>query len=593
MPSASILRPLILGPSFWVRARSRWPRHTSFSLGSPSHASRYVALGPLPKLASRTAGRVTGLLCNGSLRLRRSTAVCSTDRDNDVTGVGRPSRPSAGPGPRTVIFDGRLWVTPMAVSARLAAARRLRECDSGRRAAVAPGDRPGQYPQGGPQRPFRYHGEDPGCLPGRVDGRPVVVRGHERAAGDGLEHIAVDVADLRADLAEDRPRDLMVGHQGHDGDGYVIAAHRVVVQRLAIHMNDEAVPDGAHGLAGGVHQHPGAIDRHVSLRVAQYPEDRRWVRRDRPLDLQPLARHLLILPVGLSWFRRRRPGMSPAATVCAEAGPLTKRRCGWRRRPVMGFEHILVERSGEFATVTMNRPDRRNALSLRHMRELITAFRDIGDSDALGIVLAGNGPVFSAGHDFADVADADLSAVRSLLVTCTELMTLMQQVPQPVVARVHGLATAAGCQLVATADLAVASENAGFAAPGGKGGWFCHTPMVAIARNVGRKRAAELALSGDVIDARTALDWGLVNRVVPAAQLDSAVRDLLDRVTRGSADSKGIGKQALYAQIDLDQPKAYAYAIEVMAATSQLPDAREGMRAFLEKRKPNWDRGRP
>src|SRR5487761_114818 len=230
----------------------------------------------------------------------------------------------------------------------------------------------------------------------------------------------------------------------------------------------------------------------------------------------------------------------------------------------MEFEHILVQRSGDFATVTMNRPQRRNALSLEHMRELIAAFRDLGGSHVLGIVLAGNGPVFSAGHDFADVAGADLPAVRSLLLTCTELMTLMQQVPQPVVARVHGLATAAGCQLVASADLAVASEDAGFAAPGGKGGWFCHTPMVAVARNIGRKRAAELALSGD----------------------------LIERVTRGSAESKGIGKQALYAQIDLDQRKAYAYAVEVMAATSQLPDAQEGIRAFLEKRKPNWRRGR-
>jgi len=257
----------------------------------------------------------------------------------------------------------------------------------------------------------------------------------------------------------------------------------------------------------------------------------------------------------------------------------------------MGYEHILVERSGDFATITMNRPQRRNALSLEHMRELITAFGEAGNSDARGIVLAGNGPVFSAGHDFADMAGADLPFMRSLLTTCTDLMTLIQHVPQPVVARVHSLATAAGCQLVATADLAVASEDAGFATPGGKGGWFCHTPMVAVARNVGRKRAAELAMSGDVIDAATALDWGLVNRVVPAAQLDSAVRDLLERVTRGSAASKGIGKQALYAQIDLDQPKAYAYAIEVMAATSQTPDAQEGMKAFLEKRKPVWDRG--
>jgi enoyl-CoA hydratase/carnithine racemase len=256
----------------------------------------------------------------------------------------------------------------------------------------------------------------------------------------------------------------------------------------------------------------------------------------------------------------------------------------------MGFEHILVERSGAFATITMNRPQRRNALSLLLMRELISAFNRIGDSDAAGIVLAGNGPVFSAGHDFADLAEAEVLAVRSLLVTCTELMTLMQQVPQPVVARVHGLATAAGCQLVATADLAVASENAGFATPGGKGGWFCHTPMVAVARNIGRKRAMEMAMSGDVIDARTALEWGLVNSVVPTEHLDTAVHDLLERVTQGSTDSKGIGKQAFYAQIGMDQPQAYTYAIEVMTATSQLPDAREGMRAFLEKRKPEWRR---
>src|SRR6266700_2832201 len=165
----------------------------------------------------------------------------------------------------------------------------------------------------------------------------------------------------------------------------------------------------------------------------------------------------------------------------------------------MGFEHIGVERSGDFATVTMNRPQRRNALSLEHMRELLTAFGELGSSDVLGIVVAGNGPVFSSGHDLSEVAEADLAAIRSLLATCTELMTLMQQVPQPVVARVHGLATAAGCQLVASADLAVASDEAGFATPGGKGGWFCHTPMVAVARNVGRKRAAEMALSGDVI----------------------------------------------------------------------------------------------
>ncbi len=259
----------------------------------------------------------------------------------------------------------------------------------------------------------------------------------------------------------------------------------------------------------------------------------------------------------------------------------------------MTYDHVLVSREGPHVTITMNRPQQRNALSLQHLQELTTAFEEVAASDATGIVLAANGPVFSAGHDFRDVGGKTLEEVTFLVQTCADLMQLIQRVPQVVVAKVHALATAAGAQLVASCDLAVAADTAGFAAPGGKAGWFCHTPMVAIARNVGRKRAAEMALSGDVIDARTALEWGLVNRVVPAGQLDSAVQDLLERVTLGSAESKGIGKQALYAQIDLDQPKAYAYAIEVMAATSQLPDAREGMRAFLDKRKPQWRHGRP
>ena len=240
----------------------------------------------------------------------------------------------------------------------------------------------------------------------------------------------------------------------------------------------------------------------------------------------------------------------------------------------------------------MNRPQRRNALSLAHMRELIAAFREIGDSDAVGVVLAGHGPVFCSGHDLAEVAGTDLPAIRSLLGTCTELMTLMQQVPQPVVARVHGLATAAGSSWSPAPTSPWRVRMPGSPRPAARAAGSATRPMVAVARNVGRKRAMELAMSGDVIDARTALDWGLVNQVVPAGQLDSAVQDLLERVTRGSAESKGIGKQALYAQIDLDQPKAYAYAVEVMASTSQLPDAREWTRAFLEKRKPRWLRGR-
>src|SRR3954469_6998666 len=217
------------------------------------------------------------------------------------------------------------------------------------------------------------------------------------------------------------------------------------------------------------------------------------------------------------------------------------------------LENVLVDRANEFVTITMNRPQRRNALSLAHLRDLIAAFTEVGHSDATGVILAGNGPVFSAGHDFADVSGADLAGVRVLLDTCLELMNLIQTVPQVVLARVHGLATAAGCQLVATCDLAVAAQSAAFAAPGGKGGWFCHTPMVAIARNVGRKRAAELALTGDTISADQALDWGLVNRVVPDGELDGAVHELLTRATRGSRASKALGKTTMYEQMSLGQ----------------------------------------
>jgi enoyl-CoA hydratase/carnithine racemase len=164
----------------------------------------------------------------------------------------------------------------------------------------------------------------------------------------------------------------------------------------------------------------------------------------------------------------------------------------------------------------------------------------------------------------------------------------VQVIPQPVVARVHALATAAGCQLVATCDLAVASEDAAFAIPGGKGGLFCHTPLVAVARNVGRKRALEMAMTGDPIDARTAAEWGLVNRVVAPDRLEQTTWELITRATRGSSLSKALGKQGFYAQIDLDQAQAYAHTIELMAATSQTADAQEGFRAFLEKRPPHF-----
>jgi enoyl-CoA hydratase/carnithine racemase len=251
---------------------------------------------------------------------------------------------------------------------------------------------------------------------------------------------------------------------------------------------------------------------------------------------------------------------------------------------------LSLDEPGGFATVTLNNPGKRNALSHVMMKALIVALQEAGDSSARGIILAANGPVFSAGHDFADMAGKDLGYLRKLLQTCTELMTLVQEVPQPVVAKVHALATAAGCQLVASCDLAVAANTAGFALPGGKGGLFCTTPLVAVARNVGRKRALELSMTGDPIDATTAAEWGLINYAVDPTTLDSFTYDFLKRCTRGSSFAKGMGKAAFYAQVDLDQPKAYSYAIEVMAANAVTTDGQEGIASFLEKRHPIWQK---
>ena len=252
------------------------------------------------------------------------------------------------------------------------------------------------------------------------------------------------------------------------------------------------------------------------------------------------------------------------------------------------YEHLRVERSGDTVTITMARAARRNALSEDALRELLAAFTETGRGDAKAIVLAADGPVFSAGHDFADVAARDVDGVRDLLRLCTAVMQAIESVPQVVVARVHALATAAGCQLVASCDLAVAAESAGFALPGGKGGWFCHTPAVPVARSIGRKRLMEMALSGDVVDATTAADWGLVNYAVPDAELDVAVAELVARTTRGSASAKALGKRTLYAQLDRPERDAYAVALEVMAGASQSDAAKEGMAAFLEKRPAVW-----
>jgi len=253
------------------------------------------------------------------------------------------------------------------------------------------------------------------------------------------------------------------------------------------------------------------------------------------------------------------------------------------------YQHLKFERQGAVAVVTLNRPNRRNALSLGLMAEFINCLSDIGrDREIHAVILAAAGSVFCAGHDLAEMVGKNINDYRLIFDTCTDLMTKIQSIPQPVIAEVQGTATAAGCQLVATCDLAIASEKAAFGTPGVKLGLFCTTPMVALSRAVGRKRALQMLLSGEMIDAATAADWGLVNRVVPANVLTEETRKLAEKVASASPLTIGLGKNAFYAQIDLDQPKAYAYAKEVMSMNSLALDAQEGMTAFLEKRPACW-----
>jgi enoyl-CoA hydratase/carnithine racemase len=255
----------------------------------------------------------------------------------------------------------------------------------------------------------------------------------------------------------------------------------------------------------------------------------------------------------------------------------------------MTYDSILIERDAPVATITMNRPEKRNALSSEMMRELNDALRALSaEPDVRAIVLAANGPAFSAGHDLRELVDGDINRYRAVFDLCTELMETIQAIPQPVIARVHRIATAAGCQLVATCDLAVAAEEATFGTPGVKIGLFCTTPMVALSRAIGRKRALQMLMTGKPISAETAADWGLVNTVVPADELVSATRDLALSIASASSLTVALGKQAFYTQIDLDQPKAYAYAKEVMSMNAMAADAQEGMCAFLDKRQPAW-----
>jgi enoyl-CoA hydratase/carnithine racemase len=259
------------------------------------------------------------------------------------------------------------------------------------------------------------------------------------------------------------------------------------------------------------------------------------------------------------------------------------------RLPTAGTEQVRLERDGSTARVTLNRPDRYNALSLELMRELRAVLADLEhDAGTLVIVLAGAGRGFSAGHDLSEMIDRDEAFYSELFAECTRLMQSVRALPQPVIARVHGVATAAGCQLVAACDLAVADSGARFGTPGVRIGLFCSTPMVPLSRAIGRKRALQMLLTGDLIDAATARDWGLLNDVVAPDALDAAVDALAARIVEASPRVVALGKRAFYAQVDRDEADAYALSAPVMADNAASPDAQEGMSAFLAKRPPVW-----
>ncbi len=256
----------------------------------------------------------------------------------------------------------------------------------------------------------------------------------------------------------------------------------------------------------------------------------------------------------------------------------------------MDYQHLIVKAEGPVGHLVLNRPERRNALSLELMREAVRALEGFGaDPEVRVVVLSGAGPAFSAGHDLSELTGHDLAFYQEVFDVCTAMMGTIHRIPQPVIARVHGVATAAGCQLVATCDLAVASTEARFATPGVRIGLFCSTPMVPLSRAVGRKRAMQMLLTGEPIDAPTALAWGLVNEVVPPEALDAAVDRWVAAVLRASPLTVGIGKQAFWAQVDLDEARAYEHTKAVMTMNLLAHDAQEGICAFLEKREPRWE----
>jgi len=248
-----------------------------------------------------------------------------------------------------------------------------------------------------------------------------------------------------------------------------------------------------------------------------------------------------------------------------------------------------VESTDGVVRLTLNRPEKRNALSRELLSQIETALAVIAaDASARVVVLSARGPVFCSGHDLGEMVGCSESDYHALFALCSRVMLRLRRLPQPVIARVHGLATAAGCQLVAACDLAVAAEEAKFATPGVKIGLFCTTPMVPLVRAIPPKAALEMLLTGQPISARRALELGLVNRVVPVAQLDDSVQELVDAILASSPLTVRLGKRAFYDQLALDEATAYERATEVMTDNALCRDAQEGMSAFLQKRRPVW-----
>lgn len=241
------------------------------------------------------------------------------------------------------------------------------------------------------------------------------------------------------------------------------------------------------------------------------------------------------------------------------------------------------------ARLYLDRPGQRNPLSTSMMRAVTAALQGFGKDEAVRVVvLSAAGPVFSAGHDLSEMIGRTLEEEREIFEVCTEMMDTVQSIPQPVIAAVQGPAIAAGCQLAASCDLVLASSTAVFGTPGVRIGLFCSTPMVALSRAVGRKRAMQMLLTGETVDAATAADWGLVNIVVAPEQLDVRTDELAVRIAQSSPLTLAIGKQAFYRQIDLPQHEAYELMSQTMADNAVTCDAQEGMSAFLAKRKPEW-----